>query len=568
MSKLVALKSAKTLGDVAVLLGYSASGMAYLLYKLPSASKYTKFEIPKKSGGFRVIAAPIDSLKGLQRALADLLNECRAEIATARPRRPIAHGYRKGLSIITNAQSHKARRYVLNLDLKDFFPCFNFGRVRGFFLKDEDFALDPKVATILAQIACFENSLPQGSPCSPVIADMIGHILDVRLLKLAKTHRVTYSRYADDLTFSTNQKSFPRALASGGNPPKTPWVLGIELTSIIQGAGFTINPDKTRMQVRGSLQMVTGLTVNKKVNISQSYWRSARSMCWALFSTGAYHLPSDKGPPSKMQNSLAPLEGILSHIYNVKRNSGDPPNPKNEDAIFGYTIHFRFWFYRTFVAPTRPVIICEGKTDNVYLRNAIRRLASFHPKLGGFTASGGFRFAVGLFNYSNQVHKILGLRGGSGPLLTLINTYQNNLKAYKVRPMAHPVIVLFDNDTGLNQSFCGQLKKRFGVNVSHAATDPFFRLTDNLYLVKTPAVAGTATSCIEDLFDATTLGMTLNGKTFHVDKNGFDPTKHIGKAPFASKIVAPNAPTISWSGFEPLLKRLTAVIDDYKPPGH
>ena len=74
----------------------------------------------------------------------------------------------------------RIRRFVLNLDLEDFFPTFNFGRVSGFFMKSRDFKLDRKVAIMLAQIACHEKALPQGSPCSPVISDMIAHMLDLQ----------------------------------------------------------------------------------------------------------------------------------------------------------------------------------------------------------------------------------------------------------------------------------------------------------------------------------------------------------------------------------------------------
>ena len=133
----------------------------------------------------------------------------RDEINKIHPRRPLSHGFRRKQSIIDNARKHRRCRFVLNLDLKDFFPTLNFGRVRGFFIKNRDFTLDEKAATVIAQIACFENTLPQGSPCSPIIADMLAHILDVRLVRLAKAHRVTYSRYADDLTFSTNERVFP-----------------------------------------------------------------------------------------------------------------------------------------------------------------------------------------------------------------------------------------------------------------------------------------------------------------------------------------------------------------------
>ena len=108
---------------------------------------------------------------------------------------------------------HKNKRHVFNVDLKDFFPSLNFGRVRGFFIKNAHFQLEPKVATVIAQIACHDNELPQGSPCSPIISNFIGHLLDVRMANLAKKTKCNYSRYADDLTFSTNWKEFPEKLA-------------------------------------------------------------------------------------------------------------------------------------------------------------------------------------------------------------------------------------------------------------------------------------------------------------------------------------------------------------------
>ena len=102
------------------------------------------------------------------------------------------------------------RRWVFNLDLEDFFPSINFGRVRGFLLKNRDFRAESEHrATVISQIACHENSLPQGSPCSPVISNLVAHLLDMRLVRLASSVGCTYSRYADDLTFSTNKKIFP-----------------------------------------------------------------------------------------------------------------------------------------------------------------------------------------------------------------------------------------------------------------------------------------------------------------------------------------------------------------------
>lgn len=161
MSSLAKLQAAKSLDDLAAILGYKPAALAYLLYHLPDAQKYTAFTIPKRVGTPRPILAPTPKLKLLQRRLANVLYLALADIDKAgAPRRPLSHGFAKHLSIVTNAAVHKRRRYVLNLDLKDFFPSINFGRVRGMFIKDKRFGLDPKVATLIAQIACHDHVLP------------------------------------------------------------------------------------------------------------------------------------------------------------------------------------------------------------------------------------------------------------------------------------------------------------------------------------------------------------------------------------------------------------------------
>src|SRR5258707_3815090 len=214
MSRLPALKAVSSLNALADLLDFKPKAVSYILYKISSASKYTTFEIPKRSGGQRTIKAPIDKLKNLQRKLADLLQDCQHEIEKARDLEDrTAHGFKRGKSIVTNARQHRGRRWVLNLDLEDFFPSINFGRIRGFLIKNRDFALNEKVATVIAQTACHDNTLPQGSPCSPVISNLVAHVLDMHLVKLASGAGCTYSRYADDLTFSTNEKKFPAEIA-------------------------------------------------------------------------------------------------------------------------------------------------------------------------------------------------------------------------------------------------------------------------------------------------------------------------------------------------------------------
>jgi RNA-directed DNA polymerase len=113
MSRLEALKSAKTLGEVATLLQFKPAALSYLIIKQPVATRYTTFEIPKRNGGTRTINAPCEPLKLCQSKLSILLQDCLDEINKAKNRRDtIAHGFKRQRSIITNATWHRRRRYL------------------------------------------------------------------------------------------------------------------------------------------------------------------------------------------------------------------------------------------------------------------------------------------------------------------------------------------------------------------------------------------------------------------------------------------------------------------------
>jgi RNA-directed DNA polymerase len=265
--------------DIAQLLKVTTKQLNFHLYVLASEKKYKTFTVPKKSGGTRQISAPASPIKIIQRKLKQVLE------AVYNPK-PSTHGFVTGRSIVSNARLHKRRRYVLNLDLENYFPTIHFGRVRGM-LMGNPYNLNTEVATILAQICCHQGVLPQGAPTSPIISNMICARLDAKLQQLAKEHQCTYSRYADDITFSTNRSKFPSALAHLSDIGQVE--IADELSSVIQNNGFQVNPKKTRLQVRQQRQEVTGLTVNRYPNVQRRHIKQIRGI---LHAWGKYGLDS------------------------------------------------------------------------------------------------------------------------------------------------------------------------------------------------------------------------------------------------------------------------------------
>lgn len=579
MSQLQALKSARSLHDLADLLQFTPKAITYILYKLSAEAKYRAFDIPKRSGGVRHINAPCDQLMLLQRRLSDLLQNCVEEINVNHnwPDQ-LAHGFKRNRSIITNAKKHKGRRFVFNVDIENFFGTINFGRVRGFFIKNADFFLDQSVATIMAQIACHENALPQGSPCSPVISNLIGSVLDTHLCSLANEFGCTYSRYADDITFSTNRGDFPSEIAKQSkNAPHT-WEVGIGLRDVIAHAGFALNPTKTRMQYRTSRQDVTGLVVNKKVNIRSEYRNRVRAMANRLFRTGKYQhitLVQKDGvlASAEIDGSLAQLHGMLGHIWGIDLHNwkigcglktADPVEDASKEdqkvLISKERLYRRFLIYRNIYAAELPTIICEGKTDNVYLSHAIRALAASFPSLVE-TKDNQVKIAVRIFKYpQTSTGRIMGLTGGTGSFVSFIPAYSKELTRFSASGMRHPVILLMDRDDGAS-SVLGMIKKQFKKDTD--ADQPYIHVCGNLYVVTTPVPAGKKSSLIEDCFKDETKAVTIEGKTFKIDKAHEDNENYYGKFIFA-KYVEAHAANIDFSGFTDLLTRIAAVIEAHK----
>lgn len=229
--------------------------------------RYRHFSIPKKSGGNRNIAAPSKGLGHILYYVNILLK------AIYQPS-DYAMGFVEGRSIVDNAMRHIGQNYVFNTDLENFFPSIEQPRVWKR-LQLKPFYFKQPIANILAGLCCikeknedgtFRYILPQGAPTSPLITNAICDNLDRRLNGLARRFRLHYSRYADDITFSSMRNEFKKD------------EFRVELKRIIEGQNFKMNEAKTRLQKRGERQEVTGLIVSNKVNTSSAYVAEIRNL--------------------------------------------------------------------------------------------------------------------------------------------------------------------------------------------------------------------------------------------------------------------------------------------------
>ena len=258
---------------LAMFLGFNSYiELKHLVY--PSTSNlYHGFTIPKKNGQFRVINAPRKRLKEIQKTISFGLSSLYSP-------RNSTHGFIANRSIVSNAARHVDKKYVLNLDLEDFFGSIHFGRVRNLF-QSHPVSLTKPVATVLAHICCLNGCLPQGAPTSPVISNMISYRLDKQLQNLAASNRCTYTRYVDDITFSFSQTRgrLPKQIALLTKDLQL--TLGPVLIDSISENGFVINNKKTRISSRSQRQEVTGIIVNERMNIPRKFVKQTRSMIFA-----------------------------------------------------------------------------------------------------------------------------------------------------------------------------------------------------------------------------------------------------------------------------------------------
>lgn len=437
--------SLRTPREVADLLDIEYGRLVYHLYKIKDEDKYKSFNLPKKTGGVREINSPVTALKLIQQKLNEIL------LDVYQPK-PSVYGYVRKRNIVLNARKHKRAKFILNLDLENYFPSINFGRVRGLFM-GKPYYLPASVATVLAQICCHKNALPQGAPTSPTISNMICGQMDSQLQTLAMKNKCYYTRYADDITFSTFLKEFPESIAKFISINEV--IVSQELQTIINSNGFSINGKKVRLQPRYRRQEVTGLTVNKFPNVRRKYVRQVRSMLHAWDKYGITDAEKEffikyedksRNPDLEMPAFGQIIKGKIEFLGMVKGK---------KDAVYlkllskYNSLHARDKGVPRLTASIledidKPYLFVEGKTDRLILINAWKKLYDNSP----------MDFIVA---ESDTKPRLSGGSGGAGTVQLLLNAHRAS--------DPHIRIGLFDRDEEGKKEY-GKLQSDFVVNES------------------------------------------------------------------------------------------------------
>lgn len=301
--------------ELSELMGITLNELRFLCYtnEVSKVTHYQRFGIHKKTGGIRLISAPMPRLKRLQYWVLD-------NILQKIPLSNHAHGFAPLRSIVTNAQPHVGKTVVINMDLKDFFPTVGYPRIKGLFANQ---GYNEEVSTLLALI-CSEPEtqtveldeqryyihskqrfLPQGAPTSPNISNIICYRLDQRLDGLAKKQGFIFTRYADDLTFSS--QNIEKVM------PLLNWV-----KKIVTEEGFVVHPDKVRIMHKGVRQEVTGIVVNDKISVNRQQLKKFRALLFQIKKDGY----GDKQWGDKEGSLLPVIKGYAHFVKMVNPEKG------------------------------------------------------------------------------------------------------------------------------------------------------------------------------------------------------------------------------------------------------
>lgn len=268
---------------------------------------YKEYLIPKRNGKVRIINEPLPSLKEIQGwMLNNILTPTSSQFVSS-----VAKAYMPNNSVRDNARFHRGQKLVLNIDLVDFFGSIKFEQVFSVFRR---LGYCSPVSTLMSNLCLLNGVLPQGSPTSPMLSNLVFQYYDVRIFEFCRDRNIRYTRYADDLTFSGN-------LNAGE--------VICFLRKLFKKTNFVINDSKTRVTSQGSSQRVTGLVVNEKIQTTVEYRRKVRQEVYFLKKFGPIkHLKKIKWEFTTVQY-IYHLLGKVNYIIQI--------NPKDESAKKYYT---------------------------------------------------------------------------------------------------------------------------------------------------------------------------------------------------------------------------------------
>nr|WP_321236181.1 reverse transcriptase family protein [uncultured Psychroserpens sp.] len=273
--------------------------------------RYKEFSISKKSGKKRKIETPDELLKRVQRLINYLL-----QVIFEPYSHYSSNGFLFGKGIIRNAKPHINKNNVLNLDIKDFFPSINFRRIKvvlelnPFNLKNER----ERISFLIANLCTYKNHLPQGAPTSPILSNIVTQRLDRKLTKESLELNIKYTRYADDLTFSSNQNILNKGFVK-------------KVKQIVECENFKLNKSKTRLQKSTQRQQVTGLIVNEKLNVKREYLQKVRAMLNNWDKGGINYAEEVFKSHQTIEKIDYPFKNVLlGHISFIRQIKGDENN--------------------------------------------------------------------------------------------------------------------------------------------------------------------------------------------------------------------------------------------------
>ncbi len=271
---------------------------------------YYTFEIPKKKGGHRKIQSPSADLLSVQKTLNHYFQAIYLLVKPTEVHGFInkPEGYEYCHSIVSNARPHVNKRHVLNMDLKDFFPSISASRVRQILVKQIGIN-DSQMADVLALLCTYQKSLPIGAPTSPVLSNFACLEMDKELAAYCLLKDIDYTRYADDLTFSCNDYLTENVIQ--------------DLRLIIGKHDFIINEKKFRLLSSKSKQTVTGIIVNKKVNVDRTYIRNIRALLHHIETEGIEeaakkHYKVSQADEFVQQKLLFKVKGQIDFVGQVR----------------------------------------------------------------------------------------------------------------------------------------------------------------------------------------------------------------------------------------------------------